>query len=184
MKIRKGKIFALVLGLLCSNLFAQGNPKAVLDFNVQGIKLGCSLREFLNTNRFSSEYSASSSQPEVGKKVYTSENVPNMDYCVFRFFDEKLYSVKIIYQDKTADKMGGYPAILGKLVERYGEKFDVPEERNKDPKAVFEGSLDFPKLNRYLCTGVYQDYMYITIIDTKIEDEMENKKKANMNLGF
>lgn len=184
MKVTRGKIFVLLFGLLCSNLFAQGNNQAVLDFNVQGIKLGCPLKEFLNTNKFSSEYSASNSQTDIGKKVYTSGNIPNMSYCVFRFFNDKLYSVKIIYEDKVANKMGGYPAILNKLVERFGQKFDAPDEMSKDKNAIFEGSMDFPKVNRYLIAGVYQDYMYITIIDTKLEDEMQNKKESNMNLGF
>lgn len=184
MKIKKGKILVLLFALLCSNFFAQGNNKAVLDFNVQGIKLGCSLKDFLNTNRFSSKYEASYSQPEIGTKVYTSENVPNIDCCIFRFFDEKLYSVKVMYSDETAAKMGGFYAIVSKLIERYGQKYDAIDEKTKDPETIFEGSMNFPQLNRYLYAKVYRDMMSIEVIDTKTKEEMNNKKKSNMNLGF
>ena len=91
--MKKKFTFVTILFFLSFGIFAQESEyeKNVLNFNVQGVKLGCTIKEFLANTKFSSDYYESLSQPEINQKVYVSENVPNMDTCVFRFFEDKLY---------------------------------------------------------------------------------------------
>lgn len=169
---------------LCCHLFAQNTEYEtnMLNFNIQGIKIGTSLSEFKNTTKFTYEYYDSISQPEVNQKVYVSDDVPNMDTCVFRFFDDKLYEVRILYSAATCNKMGGVTAVLEKLVKRYGRKFDSPYRDAED--ALFEGFMRFDNIDRYLYTIVKEKIMILEITDLDTARKLEEKKKESMDLGF
>ena len=181
--IKKFSIFVFLF-FLGFSIFAQESEyeKNVLSFNIQGVKLGCTLKEFKSNTKFTSEYYESLSQPEINQKVYVSEDVPNMDTCVFRFFEDKLYGVRVLYEPDTVNRMGGSVAVLGKLVERYGQKFDPPSRENDE--AIFEGYMDFPRIKRNLYAIVKSTVLIIEMIDMETYDKMTEKKKGNMDLGF
>ncbi len=174
----------LAFFFLCFNLFAQETEyeKNVLNFNIQGIKLGCTLTEFKSNTKFTSEYYESLSEPDINQKVYVSENTPNMDVCVFRFFDDKLYEVRMLYKPSTSNKMGGWSAVLMKLVERYGQKFDPPSR--EDDEAIFEGYMYFDNINRTLYSIVNSNYLIIEMTDTEAYKKMQEKRRNNMDFGF
>lgn len=64
--IKKFSIFVFLF-FLGFSIFAQESEyeKNVLSFNIQGVKLGCTLKEFKSNTKFTSEYYESLSQPEI-----------------------------------------------------------------------------------------------------------------------
>ena len=177
-------VFILFFFMLLS-VFPQSSQyeKNVLDFNVQGIKLGSSLKDFLANNKFSSEYISKLSDLKNNKKVYVSSDVPNIDKVVFRFFDDKLYEVRLIYHSDTLNKMGGGATLLKNLVNRYGQKFDSPEQEDKNK--VFEGYMKFENINRYIWVEIDEDgVLLMDFTDTFMYSKMRNKQSENANFGF
>ena len=182
--MKKNCFCILAFFFLCFNLFSQEAEyeKNVLDFNIQGIKLGTTIKEFKSNTKFTSEYYESISEPNINQKVYVSEDIPNMDTCVFRFFEDKLYEVGILYDPSTINKMGGWSAVLLKLVERYGQKFTLPSR--KDDDAIFEGYMYFDNIKRTLYSKVESDCLIIEMTDTGAYEKMQEKRRENMDFGF
>ena len=174
-------VIFVFLCFLIIPVFAQ-NPeheKNLLDFNVQGIKLGSKLNDFKLKFPDAIIYQELSRE-SIGDVTYSVSDISNIDECLFSFYSGKLYRIAIVYSASQAYELGGLDNILMNLVERYG-KFD--KETTKEDE-VFSAYLENDSIARYLAVGVSSKFMMIKVIERNIEGELNAKKRETMDLGF
>ena len=174
-------VIFVCLCFLIIPVFARNSEheKNLLDFNVQGIKLGSKLSDF-KLKFPDAIISQEVSQESIGDVTYSVSDIPNITLCLFSFYSGKLYRIGITYSASQANKLGGWENIVMKLVERYG-KFD--EVTTKEDE-VFSAYLENNSIARYLDVTVSSQFMMIKVIERNIEGELNAKKRETMDLGF
>lgn len=174
-------VIFVCLCFLIIPVFARNSEheKNLLDFNVQGIKLGSKLSDF-KLKFPDATIDQELSRESIGDVTYSVSDIPNIDLCIFSFYSGKLYEIGIGYTASQANKLGGWENIVMNLVERYG-KFD---ENTTDEDDVFSAYLKNNAIARYLEVKVSSKFMIIKVIERNILSELDVKKRETMNLGF
>lgn len=174
-------VIFVCLCFLIIPVFARNSEheKNLLDFNVQGIKLGSKLSDF-KLKFPDATIDQEVSRESIGDVTYSVSDIPNIDLCIFSFYSGKLYKIGIGYTASQANKLGGWENIVMNLVERYG-KFD---ENTTDEDDVFSAYLKNNAIARYLAVRVSSEFMMIKVIERNIEGELNAKKRETMDLGF
>ena len=185
----------IVTNLVALNLFAQigfykgqdtapGRNKyetAILDFSVQDVKLGMTLKEFQKNKKFTSEYRADLSDLNLNQKVYLSNNVPNITVCLFMFLDDVLYKISIQYNPTFAEKNGGWKNIYTNIADRFGSDF-APIN---DPDCLFLRFKMFNNISRSVTFKINQnEWVIINVVDTAADDELYERENKSRKLGF
>lgn len=175
-------VIFVFLCFLIIPVFAQ-NPeheKNLLDFNVQGIKLGSKLSDFKLKFPDATIIDQGLGQEPIGDVTYMVSGIPNIDECLFCFYSGKLYRIGIFYFPSQINKLGGWDNIVMKLVERYGMFNEITTEGDE----VFSAYLENDTIARYLYVTVSSVVMMIKVVELNIKNELDAKKSETMDLGF
>ena len=160
---KKLMLFSIMFLCIIANLFSQskGITEFTSDFDIEGVKLGCDIRDFLTNAKISIDYDSKS-------QMYYSFDFLNINECYFKFFGGKLYLIIMCCDPKTILKNGGAEAILNKIETRFGEKFvpfdDVPGVTTEG--YVFQKKMYLLDSNRMISAQMYSDgWLDITLAD-------------------
>lgn len=182
--MRFNKIFFTLTIFLCISLssgYSQNSDKEndLLDFNVQGIKLGSNLSDF-KIKYPDAFFMSSESDLDIDILCYGVSNIPNISSTIFIFYASKLYEIRNGYDVQLTNKLGGWDVVLSTLVNRYGY-FD--EVTTQSPE-IYSCYLIRSNISRLLKFIVNPNAMVIVVRDLDIYDEIVTRKKEVMDLGF
>jgi hypothetical protein len=161
--------------------------KAAKDFAFEKVKLGITLAEF--KKRFPkatlNEDRRTGSDPKL-KLVYYAADSESANACGYLFLDGKLFGMRIWYDVKTTDKMGGWIVILDKLKDKFGKVEDAHVTFVFEEKPLkVDATWSFPKVEREIHFWVGDDKAtWIDVMDTKLVRELNARRKKVYKTGF
>ena len=147
------------------------------DFSFEKTKLGTTLEEFKKRYPDAREVE---SDKKLGT-VLLGQQAESAHICGYAFFDGKLYEMRIAYNSKDIEKMGGFTVLTDRLVSKFGKAHDGKVE--EDPfkvKMVWE----FPNADRFIVLNVDDELARLDVTDIKLYGELNEKQKKAAKTGF
>lgn len=178
--MKKFIVLAIVL-FLQINVFGQATEyeKNIKSFELDKMNLGYSLSSF--KNRYPNAEKLPDKAENVGAVYYRVDNLTTASYGFYRFFNNKLIAISLVYTRDYLSTRGGIQAIVEKLVEKIGQSNNANTSKVDDISL----SASWEYNNRYIEFNIYKDGdSRILLKDENAVKEISKKQANNIDLGF
>jgi hypothetical protein len=172
----------LAVVLLSPSRSFGGEPntadKVLAGFQFEGIPLGTAFADFERQSP-NAVARPNESEENVRYKSYIAAAKNSADAAMFRFFDDRLFRIEIVYTPSRLEKLGGATTITRKLVAMLG----TPDETKQHK----QGSLmiwNRPKVHRRAELTAAGPGVLLTVTDTRLEDALNQRRAKQADLGF
>lgn len=177
-------VFLLAVFILVSTVsYSQLTEyeKNAQSFEIEKVKLGCTLKSFLAKHPSAREYKGNDA--EVGAKTYFVTNLKSANDASFTFYKNKLYSMSFTYSNKQINESGtgeGHLLFAKTILKKIGT---TQKQSNIDNYLLCV--WDFDNINYHFYLKIYDNLdMYFLIQNGEIMDKIAEEKKKITDFDF
>jgi hypothetical protein len=161
----------------------EEQTKAAKEFKFEGVSFSTTLEEF-KTAHPDAELQAEDSDKKIRLEVYLADSEA-ASILMVKFFDGQLMEMRILYDVKKVNKIGGWEVLLERLVDKFGKADADSLGYDKEEK---KAQLDwtFKKANKVVTFLAVErkNHFRVDVEDTEIAKKMRDAKAKSADTGF
>lgn len=175
-------IFSLIIFTEISFSQQSEYVKNAKSFEFEKIKLGFTYSNFIS--QYPNAIKIQNNDESIGVLAYRVDDLKSASYGFFTFYNNRLFSVSIIYNEDKLNSIGGWQTLLNRLKEKLGNdilKYKKLDEENKTDVVWW----DFDSIQRYFEVVFFKDGdVSLLFTDDSVRELIRNKKAKNADIGF
>lgn len=155
--------------------------KNAQSFEIEKVKLGCTLKSFLAKYPTAREYKALDAA--VGAKLYFVTNLKSAKDASFNFYKNKLYSMSFTYSHEQINESGAENGSL-LFAKTIIKKIGTTQKQGKIDNYLLS-VWDFDNINLHFYLKIYDNLdMYFLIQNSMVMDKIAEEKKKITDFDF
>ena len=180
------KQYLIILTVLLTSFSANPQTdfnRAALQFTFEGISLGTTRTAF--KSKCPMAFIAKDDDSSSGVKSYTLDTLATAWAATYRFLDDTLFFVGVMYSEDQISNMGGVMTLVQKLIKKIGKPNDVKDLEGK--KDYSEAAIwDFSeRVGRTFEIATLKDgTVILRFYDDNKLTKLTKRKAANADVGF
>lgn len=168
----------LAITMILSVVRADEPASGLASFQFEGIRFSTTVAEFQRHFPMS-RLVAQHCDAKAGIQCYVAIGAKAADGVMAYFLDGRLYKIEVMYSAENIDRMGGLDTMAKKL----RTKFGMPTNAHQLEAAV-KFTWNEPLSSRRAELSATATAVLLSVIDTGRETVVQERRAANIDLGF
>jgi len=166
-----------------AHAYEPAQREAIKAFSFKGVGFGASVEDLQRALPVT--FLDDESSPEKGQKVFAhTPEGGDVSAVFFSFIDDSLFEIRLVYDARTANRVGGWDTIAERLVKKFG-KADAESKGDKvEAPMIASFFWNFREDDRFIEMEVDKNYSRVSFTDLAGWSRWDAAKKKGADVGF